>query len=46
VLGHRRRSRWQPLDMTSELIRRLAGVDVHILRARDSSGTPAAQPSR
>jgi two-component system sensor histidine kinase KdpD len=46
VLGHRRRSRWQPLDMTSELIRRLAGVDVHILRARDSSGTPAAQPAR
>lgn len=34
VLGHRRQTRWHPLDTTSELIRRLAGVDVHILRAR------------
>jgi two-component system sensor histidine kinase KdpD len=42
VLGHRRRSRWSPLDMTSELIRRLAGVDVHILRARDDA-IPSAQ---
>jgi two-component system, OmpR family, sensor histidine kinase KdpD len=31
VLGHRR-SRWTPWDTTSELIRGLAGVDVHILR--------------
>ena len=35
VIGHRRRSRWRPWDTTSELIRRLAGVDVHILRARE-----------
>jgi two-component system sensor histidine kinase KdpD len=34
VVGHRRQTRWHPLDTTSELIRRLAGVDVHILRAR------------
>jgi two-component system sensor histidine kinase KdpD len=46
VLGHRRRSRWRPLDMTSELIRRLAGVDVHILRARDASAVRAAPSSR
>ncbi len=32
ILGHRR-SRWTPWNMTSELIRGLAGVDVHILRA-------------
>ena len=31
ILGHRR-SRWTPWDTTSELIRGLAGVDVHILR--------------
>lgn len=33
VIGHRHRSRWRPWDTTTELIRRLAGVDVHILRA-------------
>lgn len=33
ILGHRRRSRWVPWDTTSELIRRLNGIDVHILRA-------------
>jgi two-component system sensor histidine kinase KdpD len=33
VIGHRRRARWRPWDTTTELIRRLAGVDVHILRA-------------
>jgi two-component system sensor histidine kinase KdpD len=32
ILGHRRRSRWLPGDTTSEVIRRLSGVDVHILR--------------
>jgi hypothetical protein len=32
VVGHRHRARWRPWDTTSELIRRLAGVDVHILR--------------
>jgi two-component system sensor histidine kinase KdpD len=36
VIGHRRRGRWRPLNTTSELIRRLAGVDVHILRASPS----------
>lgn len=33
VIGHRHRTRWRPWDTTSELIRKLAGVDVHILRA-------------
>jgi two-component system sensor histidine kinase KdpD len=32
VLGHRRRSHWLPWDKTSELIRLLEGVDIHILR--------------
>ena len=32
--GHRRRARWLPGDTTSEVIRRLSGVDVHILRAK------------
>jgi hypothetical protein len=32
ILGHRRRNRWMPGDTTSEVIRRLSGVDVHILR--------------
>src|SRR4029077_8272939 len=32
ILGHRRRSRWRPGDTTSEVIRSLSGVDVHILR--------------
>jgi len=34
VLGHRRRARWLPWDTTSEIIRLLSGIDVHILRAR------------
>ncbi|HET6311793.1 MAG TPA: hypothetical protein VFH00_12440 [Candidatus Nitrosotalea sp.] len=34
ILGHRRRARWLPGDTTSEVIRRLSGVDVHILRSR------------
>lgn len=34
VLGHRRRARWLPLDTTSQIIRLLSGVDVHVLRAR------------
>ena len=33
VLGHRRRRRRSPWDTTSELIRRLTGVDIHILGA-------------
>jgi len=33
ILGHRRRSRWLPGNTTSEVIRKLSGVDVHILRA-------------
>jgi K+-sensing histidine kinase KdpD len=32
ILGHRRRSRWWPWDTTSELIRLLEGVDIHVLR--------------
>lgn len=38
VLGHRRRNRWIPGDTTSEVIRRLSGVDVHVLRVE---GGPA-----
>src|SRR6202163_3457207 len=37
ILGHRRRARWLPGDTTSEVIRRLSGVDVHILRAESPS---------
>jgi len=33
ILGHRRRNRWIPGDTTSEVIRRLSGVDVHVLRS-------------
>jgi two-component system, OmpR family, sensor histidine kinase KdpD len=33
ILGHRRRTRWLPGNTTSEVIRKLSGVDVHILRA-------------
>ena len=40
ILGHRRRSRWLPADTTSEVIRRLSGVDVHILKG------PSPQPDR
>lgn len=32
ILGHRRRNRWMPRDTTSEIIRRLSGLDVHVLR--------------
>ena len=32
ILGHRRKPRWRPWDTTSELIRLLEGVDIHILR--------------
>jgi two-component system, OmpR family, sensor histidine kinase KdpD len=32
ILGHRGRARWRPWDTTSELIRLLQGVDVHVLR--------------
>ncbi|HEX7262856.1 MAG TPA: hypothetical protein VF383_01635 [Candidatus Dormibacteraeota bacterium] len=47
VLGHRRRTRWRPMDTTSELIRRLAGVDVHILRAREAGASaPSTISSR
>jgi two-component system sensor histidine kinase KdpD len=34
ILGHRHRARWLPGDTTSDVIRRLSGVDVHILRAK------------
>jgi two-component system sensor histidine kinase KdpD len=48
VIGHRRRSRWLPWDTTTELIRLLSGVDVHILRARPapvSAPLTAAAPA-
>jgi K+-sensing histidine kinase KdpD len=32
ILGHRRQSGWLPWDTTSDLVRMLAGVDVHVLR--------------
>ncbi len=38
ILGHRRRNRWMPGDTTSEVIRRLSGVDVHVLRAEPAAG--------
>jgi two-component system sensor histidine kinase KdpD len=34
ILGHRRRARWLPGNTTTEVIRKLSGVDVHILRAQ------------
>ena len=37
ILGHRRRAGWRPGDTTSEVIRRLSGVDVHILRAETAA---------
>jgi K+-sensing histidine kinase KdpD len=37
ILGHRRRNRWTPGDTTSEVIRRLSGVDVHILRTEPAA---------
>jgi two-component system sensor histidine kinase KdpD len=43
ILGHRRRPRWRPWDTTSELIRLLQGVDIHILRRQ--TGPAAAQSS-
>jgi len=44
ILGHRRRSRWWPWDTTSELIRLLQGVDIHILR-RQSGAEAQGSPS-
>jgi two-component system sensor histidine kinase KdpD len=38
VIGHRPRARWRPWDTTGQLIRRLYGVDVHILRAGTLNG--------
>jgi two-component system sensor histidine kinase KdpD len=37
ILGHRRRNRWLPSDTTSQIIRRLSGVDVHILRSEPAA---------
>jgi two-component system sensor histidine kinase KdpD len=37
ILGHRRSGRWLPGNTTSEVIRRLSGVDVHILRAEPAA---------
>jgi K+-sensing histidine kinase KdpD len=44
VLGHRRHARHVAWDTTSEIIRMLSGVDVHILRASQPASplTPAA----
>ncbi len=44
VLGHRTHPRRLPWDTTSEIIRMLSGVDVHILRAHQPASpvTPAA----
>jgi len=42
VLGHRRGSPWRPWDTTGKVIRLLSGVDVHILRAHESTRKPAA----
>jgi two-component system sensor histidine kinase KdpD len=39
ILGHRRHRRWRPWDTTSQLIRRLSGVDVHILRGAEPAPT-------
>ena len=39
ILGHRRRDRWVPGDTTSAVIRRLSGVDVHILRAEPTAAS-------
>jgi two-component system, OmpR family, sensor histidine kinase KdpD len=41
VLGHRRHARRLPWDTTSEIIRMLSGVDVHILRARQPANSMA-----
>ena len=37
ILGHRRRPRWRPGDTTSEVIRRLSGLDVHVLRVESAT---------
>lgn len=37
ILGHRRRNRWMPGDTSSGVIRRLSGVDVHILRSEPAT---------
>ena len=45
VVGHRGHS-WRPWDTTSEMIRLLSGVDVHILRSRLPAPTPARELAR
>jgi K+-sensing histidine kinase KdpD len=37
ILGQTRRNRWMPGDTTNEVIRRLSGVDVHILRVESEA---------
>jgi len=39
ILGHRQGRRW-PWNTTSELIRKLAGVDVHVVRMRATARSP------
>ena len=41
ILAHRRRG-WRPWDTTAELIRRLEGVDIHVLRRSAWAYEPAA----
>lgn len=41
ILGHRRRVQWWPWDTTSDLIRLVNGVDVHIFRSRRPIPTAA-----
>src|SRR5438128_2188169 len=47
ILGHRRRNRWRPGDTTSEVTRRLSGVNGDILKGRVAgfvSGRAGSQP--
>ena len=37
IRSHQRRNRWTPGDTTNEVIRRLSGVDVHILRVESEA---------
>lgn len=45
VLGHRRHARRLPWDTTSEIVRMLSGVDVHVLRARPPASSMAPAQS-
>jgi K+-sensing histidine kinase KdpD len=45
IMGHRHHRRWRPWDTTSELIRLLEGVDIHIVR-RWGKGGEASPPRK